>query len=309
MHSVVVLAIASVDELDLANAAAVFTSTVVDTHYSFDVCTGTDWPVDSGAGFTLSPTRRLDTLKRADTVLVAGYELHESPGKPVTKALQSAARAGARLAGLGTGVFALGWAGLLAGRNVTTHWASAEELAARFPETNVDRRRLIVRDGELITGAGGAAGLELCIDLVREDLGSVAATAVAKELVMASARGTEQVAFAATAQTAPRSLELIDTCTWALERLASGVSVEEMAVRAQCSTRTLHRWFLDELGVAPLRWLIDRRIERARTLLETSDLSIEDVAKAVGLGSASAFRAQFRRSVGRTPLAYRALYQ
>jgi len=231
------------------------------------------------------------------------------PGKPVVKAIQAAARHGARIAGLGSGVFVLGAAGVLDGRTVTTHWRYADELGARHPSALVDRDRLVVVDGPVITGAGGGAALDLCLELLRIDLGDDAAVAAARHLALPPGRLGGQSVLFSDSLIQPRSQELSDACSWALRHLAEGIDVADVTARVGCSPRTLQRWFLDELGVSPRTWLIARRVERARRLLETSDQPIDEIAAAVGIRSVSAFRAQFHRRLGVSPSTYRTAYQ
>jgi transcriptional regulator GlxA family with amidase domain len=206
-----------------------------------------------------------------------------------------------------TGAFALAHAGLLDGRRATTHWDDAGELASRFPAVQVDPDVLFVDDGDVLTSAGVAAGLDLCLHVVRQDHGADVANAVARRTVIAPHRDGGQAQFIELP--VPPSVEgaadLAATRAWALERLNEPLDVATLARHALVSPRTFARRFVAETGTTPHKWLLHQRVLEARRLLETSDMPIEEVASACGFGSAASLREHFRRQTGTSPTAYR----
>lgn len=315
MGRVVVIALPGADVLDLSAVSGCLGS--LPGQYSVDVCTSTDWPVRSSAGFTVAPTVKLDAARRADTIVVVGHGPAEPAPKTVLRTLQAAARRGARIVGTGVGVFTLARAGLVDHRPVTTHWQLCRQLGELFPTADVQADRLVVVDpaapngpqNALVTGAGSAATVDLCLELVCQDVNAQTAAEVARRLLVAPARLGGQSAFAGTPSRVPRSVELTEGCAWAGEHLSTGIGVADLVQHVGCSARTLQRWFLDELGVTPLAWLTEQRMERAKALLADSDLPVREVGVQVGLPSASAFRARFGASVGMSPSDYRRTYR
>ena len=207
-----------------------------------------------------------------------------------------------------TGAFALAAAGLLDGRRATTHWQYAGQLAARYPAVKVDPDVLWADEGAVLTSAGLAAGIDLCVQLVRADHGSEAAVAVARRMVVAPHRDGGQAQWLERPLPAPGE-GLASTCQWALEHLADRLTVADLARHAGWAPRTLARHFVAQTGMAPLRWLAAARIREARRLLEATDLSVEVIAARCGLGTAANLRLHLARDAGATPTAYRAAYQ
>lgn len=206
------------------------------------------------------------------------------------------------------GAFALAAAGLLDNRQATTHWQYAADLAARHPEVKVDPDRLWVDEGSVLTSAGLAAGIDLCVQLVRADYDSDAAIDVACYMVVAPHRDGGQAQLLQR-PVPPPAESLAATCDWALQHLAEPLTVADLARHAGWAPSTFARRFVAETGVAPLRWLTAARLREARRLLEVSDLPVDDIAARSGLGSAANLRLHLARDAGTTPTAYRTTYQ
>lgn len=256
------------------------------------------------------PTAGYAEVARADTVVVPSTEDLDGPqDAELLDALRAAHERGARVASLCTGAFVLAAAGLLDGRAAATHWMHAEELARRYPEVEVRPDVLYVDDGDVLTSAGKTAALDLCLHLVRLDLGAAAATGVARRLVVPAHRSGGQAQFV-TPPAGPRNPEgLAPTLAWARARLDQPLTVGDLAVRAGLSTRQLARRMRAELQAGPLDWLHQQRVARAQELLERTDASVEQVAASCGMGTATTLRRHFRRAVGVTPTAYRAAFR
>ncbi|WP_405803784.1 helix-turn-helix domain-containing protein [Streptomyces sp. NBC_01187] len=284
--------------------------------YRLLVCAGEDGPLRTTGGLQLSAPFGLEAISRAGTVVVPAWRSITQP--PPTAALDALRRAheeGARVIGLCTGAFVLAAAGLLDGRPATTHWMYAPTLAKRYPAVHVDPRELFVDDGDILTSAGTAAGIDLCLHVVRTDHGAEAAGALARRLVVPPRRGNGQETGGH-----PRHLDrslpeeigadpLAEVVAWALEHLHEQFDVETLAARAYMSRRTFDRRFRSLTGSAPLQWLITQRVLQAQRLLETSDYSVDEVAGRCGFRSPVALRGHFRRQLGASPAAYRAAYR
>jgi transcriptional regulator GlxA family with amidase domain len=308
MHAVVVLALPAVEAFDLAIPAQVFADPGLPRRYEFTVCAPAAGLVRSTAGFSVHAEHGLDALAAADTVVVPGYLPLGDPGERVCSALRQAAARGARMVSVCTGAFALAAAGLLDHRRATTHWQYAGQLAARYPAVKVDPDVLWVDEGAVLTSAGLAAGIDLCVQLVRADHGSEAAVSVARRMVVAPHRDGGQAQWLERPVPAPGE-GLAATCQWALEHLADRLTVADLARHAGWAPRTLARRFAAETGMAPMHWLAAARVREARRLLEATDLPVEVVAARCGLGTAANLRLHLARDAGATPTAYRAAYQ
>ena len=223
-------------------------------------------------------------------------------------ALRQAAARGTRVISVCTGAFALAAAGLLDHRRAATHWQYAGQLAARYPAVTVDPDVLWADEGNVLTSAGLAAGIDLCVQLVRADYGSEVAVDVARHMVVAPHRDGGQAQWLQR-PVPPPGQSLAGTCEWALEHLAEPLTVAVLARHAGWAPRTFSRRFVAETGMAPLRWLGAARVREARRLLEISDLPVENVAARTGLGSAANLRLHLARDAGTTPSAYRAAYR
>ena len=283
--------------------------------YRLLVCAGEDGPLRTTGGLELTAPHGLDALARAGTIVVPAWRSITQPPPPAAvEALRRAHQEGARIMGLCTGAFVLAAAGLLDGRPATTHWMYAPTLAKRYPAVHVDPRELYVDDGDILTSAGTAAGIDLCLHVVRTDHGAEAAGALARRLVVPPRRGNS--GDVAQLHRLDRSLPeeigtdpLAEVVAWALEHLHEQFDVETLAARAYMSRRTFDRRFRTLTGSAPLQWLITQRVLQAQRLLETTDYSVDEVAARCGFRSPVALRGHFRRQLGSSPAAYRAAYR
>jgi AraC family transcriptional activator FtrA len=313
MHRVVALVFPGVVAFDLATPAQVFGHPAERRRYSFAVCTPGPGAVPTHTGFAVVVERGLDALERADTVVVPGHDdVERAWPEEALAALRAAHARGARVASVCTGAFVLAAAGLLDGRRATTHWHDAPALAALHPQVDVDPDVLYVDEGDVLTSAGVAAGIDLCLHLVRADHGAERANRVARRIVVAPHRSGGQAQFVdrplpAPPRSAPRGIAA--TLDWALERLHEPLTVADLARHALMSERSFARRFRAETGTTPLRWLIDQRIAHARRLLERTDLPVEAVAAESGFGTATGLREHFGRAVHTTPTAYRRAFR
>jgi len=258
-------------------------------------------------GFGITVAAGLEAVAAADTVIVPGFRRGPAPTAALD-ALRAAHQRGARIASICSGAFALAQAGLLDGRRATTHWAHAGDLAREHPAVHVDPAVLYVDEGTVLTSAGLAAGLDLCLYLIGLDHGQPAAIQRARHMVTALHRAGGQAQYSLAGATAA-SERLTNVTRWALANLHRPITVADLARQAMQSTRTLSRPFAADLGISPRAWLIAARLRKACILLETGDLTVEEIARRTGLGSAANLRLQFRRAYNTTPLAYRSAFQ
>ncbi len=276
--------------------------------YRVEVC-GVSRDVDAGA-FRMRPRFGLGHLSRAHTIVVPGMS---DPSRPVSprllRALRAAKARGARIASICTGAFVLAAAGILDGERATTHWMAAPELAARYPRVRVDASVLYVDGGQVLTSAGAAAGLDLCLHLVRRDHGAEVAASAARVAVMPLERAGGQAQFIAYATPGDDGGSLEPLLRWMEERAASSLSLEALARRAGTSVRTFSRRFRAQTGTTPLQWLLRARVRRAQRLLESTAWSVDTIAARAGFGSAGALRLHFRRIVGAPANAYRRAFR
>jgi transcriptional regulator GlxA family with amidase domain len=250
-------------------------------------------------------------LAEADTVLIPGWNAPDRYVDPeLVAALLAAHERGTRLVSVCTGAFALAATGLLDGRRATTHWLHADELAARYPAVTVDPGVLYVDEGSILTSAGTAAGIDLCLHLVRRDLGADAANTVARRMVVPPHRDGGQAQFVQTP--VPPGAEddhLGPVLAWMAEHLDEPLTVDDLAARANVSPRTFARHFVELTGTTPIQWLLTQRIHRARALLESTDLPVERIAHECGFSTGAGLRSHFQRVVGASPLAYRRTFR
>ncbi|WP_285471934.1 helix-turn-helix domain-containing protein [Actinoplanes sp. NBRC 101535] len=312
MHVVAVLALDRVIPFDLSTPIEVFNRTrLADGRapYEVRVC-GLTPTVDAGA-FTITVPYGLDTLLEADTIVVPGCAvLTEGVPTEVLDALRKSAAAGARIASICAGAFTLAATGLLDGLRATTHWVAAEQLAASYPRITVDPNVLYVDNGMILTSAGAAAGLDLCLHLIRRDFGSAVAADAARLSVMPLEREGGQAQFIVAEQPpTPRGSTLEPLLLWMQENSEADLTLDAIARRAGVSVRTLNRRFREQTGTTPLQWLLRARIRRAQHLLEAGDQPVEQVAALAGFGSPVAFRERFKRVVGTSPAGYRAAFR
>jgi transcriptional regulator GlxA family with amidase domain len=260
--------------------------------------------------FMVEPDCGLERLADAGTVIVPALaDLDSPPPDDLVSAVRAAHAAGARVASLCTGAFVLAAAGLLDGLRATTHWAHTDELAARYPLVVVDPDVLYVDNGSVLTSAGKAAAMDLCLHMVRRDHGSAVANVVARRLVVPPHRAGGQAQFVTTPVPVRDGHPLGELLPWVLGRLDQPLTVEDLARRANMSSRHLTRCFRSVTGTTPLQWLLTQRIRRAQELLEATDDSVDSVALAAGMGTGATLRRHFHRVVGVAPDAYRRTFR
>ncbi|MEV4060852.1 GlxA family transcriptional regulator [Nonomuraea dietziae] len=311
MHTVAVLALDHVVAADMATPIEVFgRARLADGRrpYRIMVCAAT--PQVAGGAFTIIAPYGLEALREADTIVVPGCSPAVPPAREVLDALCAAAAAGTRIASICAGAFTLAAAGLLDGLSATTHWIAAGRLAQMFPRVEVRPDVLYVDNGRILTSAGAAAGLDLCLHIIRRDFGSAVAADSARLSVMPLEREGGQAQFIVHAQPpVPQGSLLEPVLAWIEDNLAREVTLADMALRSGMSERTFSRRFREQTGTTPLQWLLRARVRRAQFLLETTNHGVERVAAQAGFGSAAAFRERFKRVVGVTPQSYRSSFR
>ncbi|MFF5987172.1 GlxA family transcriptional regulator [Prauserella flavalba] len=312
MHTVAVLALDTVVPFDLSTPIEVFTRTRLPDGrqaYRVRVC-GVTPEVDAGT-FTLRAPWGLDALADADTIILPGCADPARPvPEPVLEALRRAAARGTRIASICSGAFVLAATGLLDGHRATTHWLGADVLARLHPGIEVDPDVLYVDNGQFLTSAGAAAGLDLCLHLIRRDHGSAVAADAARLSVMPLEREGGQAQFIVHDRPpVPSGATLEPLLGWLEDNAARDLTLGDIAAEAGMSTRTLNRRFREQIGTTPLQWLLRARIRQAQHLLEATTHPVDRIATQVGFGSPTAFRDRFKRIVGTNPNAYRAAFQ
>jgi transcriptional regulator GlxA family with amidase domain len=312
MRTVAVLALDGVIPFDLSTPIEVFSRVrLADgrTPYEVRICAAT--PVVDAGAFSLRAPWGLDALLGADTIILPGCA---DPGvavpPEVLDLLRKAAADGARIASICSGAFILAATGLLDGLRATTHWLAAGALAARHPEIEVDPDVLYIDNGQFLTSAGAAAGLDLCLHLIRRDHGSAVAADAARLSVMPLEREGGQAQFIIPEQPpVPRGEGLEPLLRWMQENTEIDLTLNDLAARSGMSIRSLNRRFREQTGTTPLQWLLRARVRQAQHLLETTDQPVETIAGHVGFGSPTAFRDRFKRVVGASPHAYRTAFR
>lgn len=265
-------------------------------------------PVSTKSGVTVTPEHGLEALPGADLVCVAATALREFPPEALA-ALREARDRGATILSVCSGVFVLGAAGLLDGRRCTVHWKHADELRHTHPEAVVEEDALYVDDGDLVTGAGTAAGIDACLHLVRRELGGSVANRIARRMVVPPQREGGQRQFIELPVPECTADSLAPVLAWLLENLHDEHTVAALARRAAMSERTFARRFVEETGTTPHRWISAQRVLHARTLLEETDLGMDAVAARAGFGTAALLRHHFRRALGVAPADYRSTFR
>ncbi|MEY9908003.1 AraC family transcriptional activator FtrA [Catenulispora sp. MAP12-49] len=279
--------------------------------YDVRVCNPESGPVDSGGGFTALAGDTYATLATADTVIVpAVQDVAAEPPADLVAAVREAHANGARVASLCSGAFVLAAAGLLDGRRATTHWLYAEEFRTRFPAVDLDPAVLYIDHGDVLTSAGTTAGIDLCLAMVAADHGAELANTLARRLVAPTHRSGGQAQYVETPAPPPdRQDSLGPLLDWMRTHLAEPLSVADLARQANVAERTLIRRFHTAVGTTPGKWLTEQRVLHARRLLETTDLPVERVASAAGLGGAANLRHHFTEAVGVAPSDYRRTFR
>ncbi|MFJ3230993.1 GlxA family transcriptional regulator [Streptomyces sp. NPDC086787] len=271
-------------------------------------------PVRTDADFDIHVAHGPEALATADTVVVpASYELgpvfEQGVLTPELAAALAHIRPGTRLAAICTGGYVLAAAGYLDGRPATTHWAEAAHFQRLFPEVRVDADVLYIDDGDILTSAGVAAGIDLCLHMVRRDHGTAVANEIARRTVVPPHRDGGQAQYIHRPLPEPQLATTTTARAWALGRLQDPIQLRDMAEREAMSVRTFTRRFREEVGVSPGQWLTQQRVERARHLLESTDLSMDRVARDAGFGTAQSMRQHVQTALGVTPTAYRRTFR
>lgn len=305
-HRVVGLVVGRVSPFEVAVACEVFglrRPEISTVWYDF-VLAAEQAQVDASGIFMMSVAHGLEAVAEADTVVVPSAPIEGPVSPAVLDALRGAHARGARIVSYCSGAFALAEAGLLDGRRATTHWVHAERFRERFPRVDLDPDALYVDAGRILTSAGTSAAIDVSLHLVRRDHGAEIANAVARRMVVPPHRDGDQAQYVASPVPAcdDRFAALLD---WLRDDPSRDATVEEMAAKVHMSPRSFARRFRDTTGTTPHRWLILQRLDRARELLEGSELPVETVADRVGFGSASTLRIHFKRELGTSPVSYR----
>ncbi|TMR21401.1 helix-turn-helix domain-containing protein [Nonomuraea turkmeniaca] len=274
--------------------------------YDLKVCAETLEPLRVVGGFTMRAEHGLDVLAGADTVIVPGTNVYGRVSGELVAALRQAHARGARMVSICSGVFALAAAGLLDGRTVTTHWRYADLLQERFPAVRVNPSVLYVDEGDVLTSAGSAAGLDLLIHLVRTDHGPGVANTVARRLVVPPHREGGQAQFIEAAVTPVEDDDAVARAmSWAMDNLARPIAVADLAGVANMSQRSFIRHFKRQTGTSPLRWVISQRVAASLAMLESTAAPVEEIGAAVGFESPVTFRHHFTKTMRTSPSAYR----
>ncbi|WP_067541550.1 GlxA family transcriptional regulator [Nocardia crassostreae] len=314
MHSVAVLAFDQISPFHLSVPGLVFgrigAGEERGTPYRVRVCAEAPGILSTPAGFDIIVQHGLEALDEADTVVIPSWQRHRPLPDPTRDALRRAHARGARIAGLCPGSWAVAASGLADGRELTTHWSAAAELARAFPAVRVRADTLWSDHGDVITSAGVAAALDCCLHLVRADLGSRIATDLARALVLAPHRSGSQAQYIPVA--VPDALDddpLEHAMVWARTHLDEPIDLDSWARTALMSRRTFTRRFRDRTGSSPQQWLLHQRIDRARLLLESTGDTMDRIAADAGLGTAVNLRHHFHRVLGTTPANHRAVFR
>nr|WP_232328238.1 helix-turn-helix domain-containing protein [Kibdelosporangium sp. MJ126-NF4]CEL19108.1 Transcriptional regulator containing an amidase domain and an AraC-type DNA-binding HTH domain [Kibdelosporangium sp. MJ126-NF4]CTQ95090.1 Transcriptional regulator containing an amidase domain and an AraC-type DNA-binding HTH domain [Kibdelosporangium sp. MJ126-NF4] len=311
-HRVVVLARPGVLPLELGLIHSLFNA--AGGRYEVITCGLAAGQVRVKADFALMVEHGPEALANADTVVIpAAYDPHDNIlTAPLTGRLATAMsmiRPGARIASVCTGAFVLAAAGLLDGRPATTHWEDADAFRRTFPEVHLDADVLYTDDGDVLTSAGGAAGIDLCLHLIRRDFGAAVAVDVARRNVVPPHRDGGQAQFIERPVADDGASSTTGIRTWLLDHLGHGIDLDGIARRSGLSKRTLTRRFRDETGMSPMQWLTQQRLVRARQLLERTDMPVDRVAEQAGFGTGGSLRLHLQDALGVSPTAYRATFR
>ncbi|MGI5147244.1 GlxA family transcriptional regulator [Plantactinospora sp. CA-294935] len=281
--------------------------------YEVVTCTLVPGEIRTDADFTVTVTHGPEALAEADTVVIPGsetdYEPQDGPLEPALAAALAQIRPGTRIASICTGSFVLAAAGMLTGRRATTHWRSPAQARGRFPGVVFDLDVLYTDDDGVLTSAGAAAGIDLCLHMIRTDHGAAVANDVARGTVVPPHREGGQAQYVNRPIPDPRISSTSRAREWALANLHRPVTLRELAAQESTSTRTFTRRFRDEIGTSPGRWLIQQRVERACALLERTDMPVDDIAVAAGFGTAGSMRLHLQAELGVSPSAYRTTFR
>jgi transcriptional regulator GlxA family with amidase domain len=310
MHTVALVVFDQVPPFEMAVPCEVFgidRSDMGVPNYRLLVCAAEQGPLHTKAGFGIDAPCELSDLYEAQTVIVPAWrDVEETPPLALLEALQYSYQRGARIVSLCSGAFVLAAAGLLDGRRATTHWMYADVFAKKFPAVKLDPTVLYVDEGQILTSAGTAAGIDLCLYLVRLDYGAEVANVFARRMVVPPHRDGGQAQYVqAPVAPGPSEGPLTGTLAWACANLEEPLTVERLAAHARMSARTFARRFREVTGTTPLKWLLNQRILAAQRQLETSNVPVEWIARNCGFGTSATFRLHFKRVVGVSPTDYR----
>jgi len=314
MHTVALVVFDRISPFEMAVPCEVFGADRSDMglpNYRFLVCAAEEGLLRTDAGFGIVAPHGLERLHEAQTVVVPAWrDVAEAPPAELVEALRQKYRRGARIVSLCSGAFVLAAAGLLDGRRATTHWMYADALADQFPAVDVDPNVLYIDQGQILTSAGTAAGIDLCLHLVRLDHGAEVANAFARRMVVPPHRdgGQAQYVRMPVAESSDEG-PLRETLAWASANLGEPLTVAEMAHHARMSVRTFARRFREVTGTTPLRWVLNQRILAAQRRLESSDDPVERIAQDCGFGRGATLRLHFGREVGVSPSRYRGTFK
>lgn len=312
MHRVVVLALDGVYPFELGIPHRVFGS--AGGHYEVVTCSVDGRPVRSDSDFGVDVGHGPEALATADTVVIPPFDMSQATAdpadlpEPVARALDLMP-SGARTVSICTGAFVLAASGRLDGRRAATHWALADDFRRLFPSVELDADVLFIDDGDVLTSAGAASGMDVCLHVVRRDHGAELANRVARCCVVPPWRDGGQAQYIEHPVPDAPAAGTSATRQWALERLHLPLTMAELAAHARMSLRTFARRFRDEVGMSPGRWIIQQRVVRARQLLESSDLSVDQVAARSGFVTAASLRQHLQAAIGVSPLAYRRTFR
>jgi transcriptional regulator GlxA family with amidase domain len=308
-HRVTVLLLEQVLPLDFAIPMHVLAREAPE-FYDVSTATSTGRPVGVAGGLRVTADGDLAVLRDAQTIIVPGYAgaatMKLKP--PTLEMLAACAAGGARMVSVCSGAFALAQAGLLDGMTVTTHWSLCDDLARQHPSLRVDPAVLFVDNGMVLTSGGVTAGVDLLLHILRKDLGGAIANHVARRIVTAPRREGDQAQFIEIAPMPPGDDEISAAQQWMLANLSAPITVTQMASQVNMSRRNFHRRFLEKTSLTPLAWLHQRRIGRTKELLEATDLTVQEIAAQVGLGSPANLRVHFRRTTTLSPTRHRQLF-
>lgn len=309
VHRVVVLAIDGVYPFDLGIPSRVFGA--ADGRYEVLTCSVDGGPVRTNSDFSITVEHGPEALRTADTVVIPPF-VTTAVTREVPQVLLEAlgsVRPGTRLVSICTGAFVLAAAGLLDGRPATTHWVVADLFREWFPQVALDPDVLFIDDGDVLTSAGAASGLDVCLHIIRKDHGSEVANQVARMCVVPPWRDGGQAQYI---QHPVPEATVNGTSTarqWALENLHEPMTLADLAEYSHMSLRTFARRFTEEVGMSPGRWLIQQRVDRARHLLEATDLPVDEIAGQVGFAGGTSLREHLHAAIGVAPLAYRRTFR
>ncbi|WP_028809172.1 GlxA family transcriptional regulator [Streptomyces sp. 351MFTsu5.1] len=309
VERVVVLALDGVYPFELGIPSRIFNA--ADGRYEVLTCSVDGLPVRTNADFTIGVEHGPEILGTADTVVIAPVDSARVSGElpDAVRAALEFVRPDARIVSICTGAFVLAAAGILDDRRATTHWSLADRFRRLFPRVDLDPDVLFVEDGRILTSAGAASGVDVCLHIVRSDHGGELANWVARCCVVPPFRDGGQAQYIAQPVPEQGAASTAATRVWAMERLDEPLTLAELAAHARMSLRTFARRFHDEVGLSPGRWLIQQRVARARHLLESSDLSVDQIAGRVGFATGASLRQHLHAAIGVSPQVYRRTFR